>query len=75
MTLLNLTTRPGRGGGGVNYPQADLIAAIPEPRVVDRYPLVTIPKYVWAMRWHNPGISIIIHNSNMAAAKLKIVKV
>ena len=31
-------------------------------------------KYVWAMRWHNPGISIIIQNSNMAAAKPEIVK-
>ena len=26
------------------------------------------------MRWHNPGMSIIIQNSNMAAAKPEIVK-
>ena len=26
------------------------------------------------MRWHNPGLSIIIQNSNMAAAKPEIVK-
>ena len=31
-------------------------------------------KYVWAMRWHNPGLSIIIQNSNIAAAKPEIVK-
>ena len=50
--------------------------AAPEPHVVDRYPLVTFPKYVWAMRWHNPGMSIIIiQNSKMAAAKPEIVKV
>ena len=57
-----------------NYPQADLFAAISEPHVVDRYPLMTFPNYVWAMRWHNPGMSIIIQNSNMAAAKPEIVK-
>ena len=62
------------GGGGKITPQADLFAAISEPHVVDRYPLVTFPKYVWAMRWHNPGLSIIIQNSNMAAAKPEIIK-
>ena len=59
----------------VKLPQADLFAAVSEPHVVDWYRLVTFPKYVWAMRWHNPGISIIIiQNSNMAAAKPEIVK-
>ena len=62
------------GGWGVNYPPADLFAAISEPHVVDRHPLVNFPNYVWAMRWYNPGLSIIIQNSNMAAAKPKIVK-
>ena len=26
------------------------------------------------MKWHNPGMSIIIQNSNMSAAKLETVK-
>ena len=62
------------GEGGKITPQADLVAAISESHVVDRYPLVTFPKYVWAIRWHDPGFSIIIQNFNMAAAKPENVK-
>ena len=35
------------GGGGVNYPQADLFAATPEPLGIGRKALVTFPEYVW----------------------------
>ena len=67
------------GGGGKITPQADVFAAIlepaiSEPHVVDIYPLLTFPKYVWAMRWHDPGLSIILQNSNMVTAKPEIVK-
>ena len=57
------------GGEGKITPQADLFAALAEPHGIDRYPLVTFHKYVWAMRWHNPDMSITIPNSNMAAPK------
>ena len=66
---INLT-----GVGGKITPQANLFAAILEPHAVDRYPLLTFPRYVWAMGWQNPGMFIIIQNSNMAAAKPAIVK-
>ena len=36
--------------------------------------IVAFPKYVWAMRWHNPDMSITIRNSNLAAAKPEIAK-
>ena len=55
------------------YANQFFVSAILEPHVVDKYPLVTFPEYVWAMRWHNPGFSIIIQNSKMAAAKPELV--
>ena len=62
------------GRRGSSTPQTDLFAANSEPHGVDWNPLMTLPEYVWAMKWHNPGMSITIRNSNMAAAKPEIAK-
>ena len=61
-------------GWGKITTHAGLYAAISEQHGTDRNPLVTFPKDVWAMRWHNPGMSSPIQDSNMAAAKPESVK-
>ena len=56
------------GGGGKNLPP-DRFAAISERLGIKTNALVTFPKCVLAMKCHNPGKSITIHNSKMAASK------
>ena len=56
-------------GGCKHLPQTDLFTAISERLGIKTNALVTFPKYVLAMKWHNPGKSITIHNSKMADSK------
>jgi hypothetical protein len=56
------------------YPQTDLFTAISEWLGIKTNALVTFPKYVLAMKWHNSGKSITIHNSKMAASKPDFIK-
>ena len=55
------------------YPQADLFTVISDRLGVKTSALVNCHKCVWAMKWHHPGKFLIIHNSKMAASKLKII--
>ena len=56
-----------RGGGGWNYPQVDLLAAISEPHGTNRNALVTFPEYGWATKWPNYCINIFTQKYKMAA--------
>ena len=50
-------------------PQTDLFAVISERHGIKTIALVTFPKYVRAMKWHDTGKSITIHKFKMAASK------
>ena len=68
-TLIPNVLNGTRGGGGVNYHQTYLFAAISEPLGVKGNALVTFPKYVLTIEWHNFCNYIPTRRSKMAAAK------
>jgi len=56
-------------GGGVNYPQTILFAAISEPLGISGRAFATLPEYDLATRWRFQAIFATFHKSNMAAGK------